>query len=102
MTMCALSSNITLSYPPVNQQPEVGLCALRSIGARRDRQSVELLHKGEKISHTPVVGDLSLPDAHHINTLEMNLAVSWSDAEKRSLVRAVVRLVCRHPVAIGE
>src|SRR5262245_42923495 len=32
----------------------------------------------------------------------MNLAVRWSDAEKRSFMRAVVCFVSRYPVDIGQ
>jgi hypothetical protein len=32
----------------------------------------------------------------------VNLAVSWSNAKEMIFMRAVVRLLCRHPVTVGE
>jgi len=49
-----------------------------------------------------VVGDLAVSDPRYVDTLEMNFVVSWSDAKKRSFMRAVICLVCCHPVAIGQ
>src|SRR5262245_65722346 len=49
-----------------------------------------------------MLDDLAVPDSHHVNAFKMDLAVSWGDAKKRPFVCAVVRLVCRHPVAVGD
>jgi len=49
-----------------------------------------------------VVGDLAVADAHHVDSLEVNFAVSWSDAEEISFMCSVVCLVSDHAVAIGE
>ena len=62
----------------------------------------DLLHKRQKIAHSPVVGDLGVLDTHDIDSLEVNLAVSWSDAKEVTFMCAVVRLVCRHAVTISE
>src|SRR6476620_9854867 len=79
-------------------------CFLWFVSFRRRRQSpsANLLHQREKISHTPVLGDLAVADAHHVDSLEVNFAVSWSDAEEISFVCSVVCLVRDHPVAIGK
>jgi hypothetical protein len=60
------------------------------------------LHQREKIPDAPVVGDLAVADAHHVDRLEVNFAVSWSDAEEISFMCSVVCLVRDHPIAIGE
>jgi len=49
-----------------------------------------------------VVGDLAVADAHHVDSLEVNFAVSWSDAEEISFMCSVVCLVRGHPVAIDD
>ena len=49
-----------------------------------------------------MVGDLAVADAHHVDSLKVNLAVSWSDAEEISFMCSVVCLVSDHAVAIGE
>ena len=49
-----------------------------------------------------MVGDLAVLDTHDVDSLEVNLAVSWGDAKEMTFMRAIVRLVCRHPVTIGE
>ena len=49
-----------------------------------------------------MVGDFSVMHTHDIDRLEMDFAVSWSDAKKWSFVCAVVRLVRRHSVAVGK
>jgi len=49
-----------------------------------------------------MVGDLAVANAHHVDGLKVNFAVSWSDAEKISFVCSVVCLVRDHPVAIGK
>src|SRR6516225_9313342 len=49
-----------------------------------------------------MVGDFAVLHTHDVDRLEMDFSVSWSDAEKWSLVSAVVRLVRRHSVAIGK
>jgi hypothetical protein len=64
--------------------------------------AADLLHKRQKIADTPVVGDLAVLDAHDVHRLEVDLAVSWSDPKKRTFMRAVVRFVPCHPVAIGQ
>src|SRR6476620_9606907 len=69
---------------------------------RSEVQNAQLLHQREKISHTPVVGDFAVADAHHVDSLEVNFAVSWSDAEEISFMCSVVCLVSDHVVAIGE
>jgi hypothetical protein len=47
-----------------------------------------------------VVRDLTVLHTHHINRFEMDLAMGRSNAKKRALVRAVIGLVRRHPVAV--
>ncbi len=49
-----------------------------------------------------MLGDPAVADAHHVDGLKVNFAVSWSDAEKISFVCSVVCLVRDHPVAIGK
>ena len=49
-----------------------------------------------------MVGDLAALDAHHIDCLEVDLAVSWSDPKKRPFMRAAVRFVRRHSIAVGK
>ena len=49
-----------------------------------------------------MVGDFAVADAHHVDSLEVNFAVSWSDAEEISFMRSIIRLVRDHPIAIGE
>ena len=49
-----------------------------------------------------MVGDLAVADAHHVDSLEVNFAVSWSDAEEISFMCSIIRLVRDHPIAIGE
>jgi hypothetical protein len=62
----------------------------------------DLLHKREKIGDTPMVGDPAILDTHDVDRLEMDSAMSWSDAKKGPLVSAVVRLECSHSVAISK
>ena len=64
--------------------------------------SAELLHEGEEIGHSPVFGDLAVTHPHDVDRLELNLAASWRHAQEFSPVRAVISLVRRHAVAIGE
>src|SRR5215510_16235781 len=40
--------------------------------------------------------------AHDIDRLEVNLAMSWSNAKERSFMRAVVGLVRRHLISVGK
>src|SRR6185436_8038069 len=68
----------------------------------RRNPSADLLHKRQKIADTPMVDDLAVAHPHRVDAFKMNLAVSWGDAKKWPFMRAVVRLVCRHPVTIGE
>src|SRR6266481_4735526 len=49
-----------------------------------------------------MVGDLAVANAHHVDSLKVNFAVSWSDAEEISFICSVVCLVRDHPVAIGK
>ena len=49
-----------------------------------------------------MVGDLAVLNTPHVDRLEMNLAMSWSDSKKWPLMSAVVRLVRSHSIAIGE
>jgi len=49
-----------------------------------------------------VVGDFAVADAHHVDSLKVNFAVSWSDAEEISFMCSVVCLVSDYAVAIGE
>jgi len=49
-----------------------------------------------------MVGDLAVRDAHDVDRLEMNLAMSWSDSKKWPLMSAVVRLVRSHSTAISK
>ena len=49
-----------------------------------------------------MVSDLAVLDAHDIDRLEMNLAMSWSDSKKWPLMSAVVRLVRSHSIAISK
>ena len=49
-----------------------------------------------------MVGDLAVANAHHVDGLKVNFAVSWSDAEEISFMCSVVCLVRDHPVAIGK
>src|SRR5215469_2941926 len=49
-----------------------------------------------------MVGDLAVLNTPHVDRLEMNLAMSWSDSKKRPLMSAVVRLVRSHSIAISK
>src|SRR5215470_19874763 len=49
-----------------------------------------------------MVGDLAVLDAHDVDRLEMNLAMSWSDSKKWPLMSAVVRLVRSHSIAVRK
>ena len=49
-----------------------------------------------------MVSDPAILDTHDVDSLEMDLAMSWSDAKKGAFVSAVVRLVCRHSVTISK
>src|SRR5215471_2279161 len=49
-----------------------------------------------------MVGDLAVLDAHDVDRLEMNLAMSWSDSKKWPLMSAVVRFVRSHSIAISK
>jgi hypothetical protein len=48
-----------------------------------------------------MIGDLAVLDPHDVDRFEVDLAVSWSDAEKRPFMGAVVVLnvVTRSPSA---
>src|SRR5215207_1617937 len=65
-------------------------------------KSAELLHEGEKIGYAPMLGNLAVPHAHDVHGLKRDFAACWRDAEKLSLMRAMVGLVGRHAVAIGK
>src|SRR5215469_15355743 len=77
---------------------------LRDIGLCFCRRSppTDLLHKRQKIADSPVVGDLAILDAHDIDCLEMNLAMSWSDSKEWPLMSAIVGLVSSHSIAISK
>src|SRR5262252_59701 len=64
--------------------------------------AVHLLHEREQVADTPVVGDLAVLDAHDVYAFEVDLAVSRRDPQERPFVRAVIRLVGRHPVAVRK
>ena len=81
---------------PRQRKPE------RLIGSELMSQSVELLHKREKISYAPVVGDLAVSHAHHVNGFELNSAMRRSNSEEWAIVCTVIGFVGRHPVAIGQ
>ena len=49
-----------------------------------------------------MVGYLAVLHAHDIDRLEVNFAMSWSDAEERSFMRPVVSLVGCHTISIGK
>jgi|SRR6516165_979328 len=49
-----------------------------------------------------MVGDFAVLHTHDVDRLEMDFSVSWSDAKKRPLVSAVIRLVRCHPVPVGK
>jgi len=49
-----------------------------------------------------MVSDPAILDTHDIDSLEMDLAMSWSDAKKGPFVSAVVRFVCCHSVTVGK
>ena len=49
-----------------------------------------------------MVGDFAVLHTHDVDGLEMDFSVSWSDAEKRVFVSAVVRLVSCNSVTVGE
>src|SRR6266403_5610889 len=74
---------------------------MRCLFGRRSA-SADLLHEGKEIADSPVVGDLAVPDTHHIDTLEVNSAMGWSDAEERSFMRPGVGLVGNHTISIGQ
>src|SRR5262249_7064042 len=58
--------------------------------------------KRQKIADAPVVGDLAVLDTHDVDRLEMNLAMSWCDSKKWPFMRAVIRFVCRYPIAVRK
>ena len=66
--------------------------AERLVRSRLVSQIVELLQKREKISHAPVVGDLAVSHAHHVNGFEMNFAMRRSNSEEWAIVRTVIGL----------
>src|SRR4051812_16957684 len=68
----------------------------------RGRPGTELLHQREKIGHAPVLGDFAVAYAHDIDGLELNGAAGRRHAQKFSPMRAVISLVGRHAVAIGQ
>src|SRR6266436_2263146 len=65
-------------------------------------RSAGLLHKGRKIRHPPVVGDPAVLDAHDVDGLQPDLAVSGSDPKKWPCMRAPVGFIRRHSIAVGK
>ena len=49
-----------------------------------------------------MVSDPAILDTHDVDSLEMDPAMSWSDAKKGPFVSAVVRLACCHSVTVGK
>ena len=49
-----------------------------------------------------MIRDLAVLDGHDIDRLEVDLTVSWSHPKERPFMRAVIRFVRRHPIAIGK
>src|SRR5215469_673939 len=49
-----------------------------------------------------MVGDFAVLHTHDVDRLEMDLAMSWSNAKEGPSVSAVVRLVRCHSVAVGK
>jgi hypothetical protein len=64
--------------------------------------SAKLLHEGIEIGHSPVFSDLAVTHPHDVDRLELNLVASRRHAQELSPVRAVISLIGRHAVAIGE
>ena len=62
----------------------------------------DLLQEGQQIAHTPMVGDLSIMDAHDIDCFEVDLAVGRSDAKERPFMRPVIRLISCHAFTVGK
>jgi hypothetical protein len=65
------------------------------------RQGAELLHQGEKVRNSPMLGDLSLAYAHDINGFEVDQSAGWRHAKEWSLVCSVICLVGRYQAAVG-
>jgi len=61
-----------------------------------------LLHEREKIGYTPVLGNLAVAHAHHVDGLELDSPACRGAAEELTLMRAMVSLVRRHAIAIGK
>src|SRR5262245_32269610 len=49
-----------------------------------------------------MVRDPAILDTHDVDSLEMDPAMSWSDAKTGPFVSAVIRLVCCHSVTVGK
>jgi hypothetical protein len=47
-----------------------------------------------------VVGDLAVAHAHDVDGFEVNLAPGRRQSPERALMRAMVRLVSRHAIAV--
>ena len=54
--------------------------------------AADLLHQCQQVSDTPMVRDLAVLHAHHINRFVMNLAMSRSNSQKLTLVSPMVSL----------
>ena len=64
--------------------------------------AVGLLHQGKQVSDAPVVRDLSVPDTHHINRFELNLAMRRGNSHKRAVVSSLVGLVRGDTVSVHK
>src|SRR5262249_52127920 len=69
---------------------------------RWGRASADLLHERQQIADSPMVCDLAVPHAHHVNGFEMNVAMSRRNSEEWAIVGAVIGFVSSHTIAIRE
>ena len=61
-----------------------------------------MLHQGEKIRHTPMLGDLAVVHSHDVDGFKMDSLTSRLHTEECSLVRSVIGLVSRNEFPIGD
>jgi hypothetical protein len=73
-----------------------------SLDFGRRSPTTNLPHEGQQVGDPPVIGNLSVPYAHHIDGLKLDFAVGRSNSKIWALVGSVIRFKGGHAVAVGK
>src|SRR5216684_644426 len=64
-----------------------------SLDSGRRSPATNLPHEGQQVGDPPMIGNLSVLYAHHIDRLKLDFAVGRSNSKIRALVGSVMRCV---------